>query len=75
MPALECQILPVSCQVNLHVNLTCYMSNYHNSLHMLSALFHMLYAKCYVLYAKFHMLDCYMPNSMTIAMSFSMTTK
>jgi hypothetical protein len=42
---------------------------------MPSALFHMLYAKCCVLYAKLHMLDCNMPNVMTIAMSFSMTTE
>jgi hypothetical protein len=42
---------------------------------MPSALFHMLYAKCYVLYAKLYMLDCNMPNAMTIAMSFSMTAE
>jgi hypothetical protein len=28
-----------------------------------------------MLYAKLHMLDCNMPNAMTIAMSFSMTTE
>jgi hypothetical protein len=42
---------------------------------MPSALFHMLYAKYYVLYAKLRMLDCNMPNAMTIAMSFSMITE
>jgi hypothetical protein len=31
--------------------------------------------KCYGLYAKIHMLDWNMPNTMTIAMSFSMTTE
>jgi hypothetical protein len=40
----------------------------------------MLYVKCYmtecnVLYAKLHMLYCNMPNAITIAMSFSMTTE
>jgi hypothetical protein len=35
----------------------------------------MLCVICQVLYAKLHMLDCYMPNAMTIAMSFSMTTE
>jgi hypothetical protein len=62
----------VRCQVSLYVN---YMSNCYISVHMPSALFHMLYAECYVLYAKLHMLDCNMPNAMTIAMSFSMTTE
>jgi hypothetical protein len=42
---------------------------------MPSALFHMLYDEYYGLHAKLHMLDCYMPNAMTIAMSFSMTTE
>jgi hypothetical protein len=51
------------------------MSNWCISVYMPSALFHMLYAECYGLYAKLHMLDCYMPNAMTIAMSFSMTTE
>jgi hypothetical protein len=40
---------------------------------MPSALFQELYAKNYGLYAKLRMLDCNMPNAMTIAMSFSMT--
>jgi hypothetical protein len=35
--------------------------------------FRMLYAECNGLYAKLHMLDCNMPNAMTIAMSFRMT--
>jgi hypothetical protein len=43
--------------------------------YMPSALFYMLYAKCNVLYAKLHMLDYNMPNAMTIAMFFSMTTE
>jgi hypothetical protein len=34
-----------------------------------------LYAEWYVLYAKLHMIDWNMPNAMTIAMSFSMTTE
>jgi hypothetical protein len=72
MPVHECQIFPVSCQVRLYVNLRCYMSI---SVYMPSALFHMLYAEYYGLYAKLHMLDCNMPNAMTIAMSFSMTTE
>jgi hypothetical protein len=52
-----------------------YMSNCNISVYMPNALFQELYAKCYGLYAKFHMLDCYMPNAMTIPMSFSMTTE
>jgi hypothetical protein len=75
IPAYECQIFPVSCQVSLYVNLRCYMSNCDISVYMSSALFHMLYVECYVLYAKLHMLDCNMPNAMTIAMSFSMITE
>jgi hypothetical protein len=72
MSAHECQIFPVSCQVRLYVNLSCYMSI---SVYMSSALFYMLYAECYGLYAKLHMLDCNMSNAMTIAMSFSITTE
>jgi hypothetical protein len=75
MLAHECLILPMSCQVSLYVNLSCYMSNCYISVYMPSALFHMLYAECYGLYAKFHMLEGNMPNPMTIAMSFSMTTE
>jgi hypothetical protein len=45
------------------------------SVYMPSALFQELYAECYGLYAKLHMLDWNMPNTMTIAMSFSMTTE
>jgi hypothetical protein len=75
MPAHQCQIFHMSCQVSLYVNLSCYMSNCYISVYMPSALFYMLYAECYVLYAKLHMLDCNMPNAMTIAMSFSMTTE
>jgi hypothetical protein len=52
-----------------------YMSNYYISVYMPSALFQELYAKCYGLYAKLHMLDYNMPNAMTIAMSFRMTTE
>jgi hypothetical protein len=79
MPAHECLVLPMSCQVSLYVNFRCYMTI---SVYMPNALFHMLsvicqvlYAECYGLYAKFHMLDGNMPNAMTIAMSFSMTTE
>jgi hypothetical protein len=75
MPAHECQVFPVSYQVSLYVNLSCYMSNCYISVYMPSALFHMLYPECYVQYAKLRMLDCNMPNAMTIAMSFSMTTE
>jgi hypothetical protein len=75
MPAHECQVFLVSCQVSLHVNLSSYISNCYISVYMPSALFHMLYAKYYVLYAKLRMLDCNMPNAMTIAMSFSMITE
>jgi hypothetical protein len=75
MPAHECQIFLVSCQVSLYINLGCYMSNCYISVYMPSALFQELYAKCYMLYVKIHMLDCYMPNTMTIAISFSMTTE
>jgi hypothetical protein len=75
MPAHECLTFPMSCQVSLYVYLSCYMSNCYISVYMPTALFHILYAKCYVLYAKLHMLDCNMPNAMTIAMSFSMTTE
>jgi hypothetical protein len=52
-----------------------YMSNCYLSVNMPSALFQELYAECYGLYAKLHMLDWNMPNAMTIAMSFSMTTE
>jgi hypothetical protein len=52
-----------------------YMSNYYISVYMPSALFQELYAEWYGLYAKLHMLDCDMPNAMTIAMSFRMTTE
>jgi hypothetical protein len=62
-------------QVSLYVNLSCYMSNCYILVYVPSALFHMLYAEYYGLYAKLHMLDCNMPNAMTIAMSFSMTTE
>jgi hypothetical protein len=75
MPAHECLILPMSCQVSLYVNLDCFMSNYYISVCMPNALCHILYAECNGLYAKLHMLDCNMPNAMTIAMSFSMTTE
>jgi hypothetical protein len=51
------------------------MSNCFISFYVPSALFQELYAECYMLYAKLHMLDCNMPNAMTIAMSFSMTTE
>jgi hypothetical protein len=73
MLAHECQVFPVSCQVSIYVNLSCYMSNCYISAYMPSALFHMLYAEYYGPYAKLHMLDCNMPNAMTIAMSFSVT--
>jgi hypothetical protein len=75
MPAHECQISVVRCQVSLYASLGCFMSNCYLSVNLPSALFQELYAKYYGLYAKLHMLDCYMPNTMTIAMSFSMTTK
>jgi hypothetical protein len=52
-----------------------YMSNYYISVYMPNALCHILCTECNGLYAKFHILDCYMPNTMTIAMSFSMTTE
>jgi hypothetical protein len=51
------------------------MSNYYISVYMPSALFQELCTECNGLYAKLHMLDCNMPNTMTIAMSFSMTTE
>jgi hypothetical protein len=75
MSAHECLIFPISCQVSLYANLDCFMSNYYISVCMPNALCHILYAECNGLYAKLHMLDCYMPNTMTIAMSFSMTTE
>jgi hypothetical protein len=75
IPAHEWPVFPMSCQVSLYINLSCYMSNCCISLHMLSALFQVLYVKCYVPCAKLHMLDCNMPNAMTIAMSFSMTAE
>jgi hypothetical protein len=80
MPAHECQVFLVSCQVSLYVNLSCYMMNCCISVSMPNALFHMLcvicqalYAECYGLYAKLYMLDWNMSNAMTIAMYFSMT--
>jgi hypothetical protein len=51
------------------------MSNCYISVYVPSALFHMLYTECYGLYVELHMLDNYMSNAMTIAMSFSMTTE
>jgi hypothetical protein len=51
------------------------MSNFYISVYMPSALFLELCTEWYGLYAKLHMLDCNMPNAMTIAMSFSMTTE
>jgi hypothetical protein len=75
MPADECQIFHMSCQVSFYVNLSCYMSNCYISVHMPRALFRMLYVECYGLYAILHMLDCNMPNAMIIAMFFSMTTE
>jgi hypothetical protein len=75
MQAHEHLIFPMSCQVSLYVNLSCYMSNCYISVYMPSALFQELYVECYMLYVKLHMLDCYMPNTMIIAMSFSMTTE
>jgi hypothetical protein len=75
MSACECQISVVRFQVSLYANLGCYISNCYLSVYMPSALFQELYAKCYGLYAKLHMQDCYMPNAMTIAMSFRMTTE
>jgi hypothetical protein len=52
-----------------------YMSNWYISVYMPNALFRILYTKCNGLYAKLHMLDWNMPNAMTIAMSFRMTTE
>jgi hypothetical protein len=52
-----------------------YMSNCYISVDMPSALFQELCTEWYGLYAKIHMLDCDMPNAMTIAMSFRMTTE
>jgi hypothetical protein len=51
------------------------MSNYYLSVYMPNALCHILCTEYYGLYAKLHMLDCNMPNAMTIAMSLSMTTE
>jgi hypothetical protein len=75
MSAHECQISVVRCQVSLYANLGCYMSNCYLLVNMPSPLFQELYAKYYGLYAKLHMLDCNMPNAMTVAMSFKMTTE
>jgi hypothetical protein len=75
MLAHECQVFLVSCQVSLYVNLSCYMSNCCISVNMPNALSHTLCVICQVLYAKLHMLDCYMPNAMTIVVSFSMTSE
>jgi hypothetical protein len=75
MPAHKCQISVERCQVSLYINLSCYMSNCYISVYMPSVLFQELYAECYGIYAKLHMLDWNMPNAMTIAMSFSMTTE
>jgi hypothetical protein len=74
MPAHECQISVVRYQVSLYANLGCYMSNYYISVYMPNALCYILCTEWYGLYAKIHMPDCYMPNAMTIPMSFSMTT-
>jgi hypothetical protein len=45
MPAHECPIFPMSCQVSLYVNLSYYMSNCYISVYMPSVLLHMLYAE------------------------------
>jgi hypothetical protein len=71
MPIFICRHM--SAKSFLRVAKLAYMSNCYISVCMPSALFYMLYAECYVLYAKLHMLDCNMPNAMTIAMFFSMT--
>jgi hypothetical protein len=60
---------------SLWVTKLAYMSNCCISVHMPSALFQELCTEGYGLYAKLHMLDCNMPNAMTIAMSFRMTTE
>jgi hypothetical protein len=52
-----------------------YMSNCNISVYMPNALFQELCTEWYGLYAKIHMLDCNMPNAMTIAMPFRMTTE
>jgi hypothetical protein len=95
MPAHECQISVVRCQVCLYASCSmstvyagtwvpssslwvaklAYMSNCYISVDMPSALFQELCTEWYGLYAKIHMLDCDMPNAMTIAMSFRMTTE
>jgi hypothetical protein len=75
MPAHKCQISVEIYQVSFYINLSCYMSNCYISVYMPNALFHIPYAECYGLYAKFHILDGNIPNAMTIAMSFSMTTE
>jgi hypothetical protein len=55
MPAHECQISVVRCQVSLYANLGCYMSNCYLSVNVPSALFQELYVECFVLYVKSHM--------------------
>jgi hypothetical protein len=75
IPAHECQISVVRCQVSLYANLDCFMTNCYLSVSMPNALSNILYTECNGLYAKLHMLDCNMPNAMTIAMSFRMTTE
>jgi hypothetical protein len=73
IPAFTCRHM--SAKSSLWVVKLAYTSNCYISVYMPSALFQELYAECYMLYAKLHMLDCNMPNAMTIAMSFSMTTE
>jgi hypothetical protein len=55
MPAHECQISVVRCQVSLYANLGCYMSNCYLWVNMPSALFQELYVEFFVLYVKSHM--------------------
>jgi hypothetical protein len=50
------------------------MSNCYISVYVPNALCHILCTECNGPYAKLHMLNCNMPNAMTIAMSFRMTT-
>jgi hypothetical protein len=46
MPARECQISVVRCQVSLYANLGCYMSNYYISVYMPNAMGYMPQSIC-----------------------------
>jgi hypothetical protein len=75
MPAHECQISIVRCQVSLYANLGCYMTNCYLSVYMPSALFQELYVEslCYMsnLICQLQYVYTYMPAHECLIFSMS----